>query len=434
MSQFTINNPLRNFLLAVALTAASADAQSLKLTPNHANGIYRLGEKIVWEAVAAGDVATNVFQYTIRSGSLKEIAHGTLSLTDGHGSIEAKLEQSGTLLAEVRASDSRLRALGGAVAAPEQIPLSAPCPADFDQFWQSQIARLESIPANPVLQPGDSGKRGVDYWKITMNNIHGSHIQGQLARPHEEGKLPALLIVQWAGVYPLQKSWAVERARHGWLVLNIEAHDLPIDEPESFYKEQSDGPLKNYPAQGNDSRETSYFLRMYLSCYRAAQYLTERPDWNGKTLAVMGDSQGGMQTLVTAGLHPKITAALPLVPAGCDMLGPDMGRKGGWPQWYDSAWGRDVAKVHEASRYYDAANFAARIKCPVLIGLGLIDETCPPAGVLAAANQIHAPKEIVILPDSPHQDAHGSQAPYRHRRDDVWLPALQQGQMPPIAN
>ena len=81
-----------------------------------------------------------------------------------------------------------------------------------------------------------SGKPNIDYWKITLDNIRGTHIQGQLARPKQGDKFPALLIVQWAGVYPLQKSWVTDRAGEGWLVLNIDAHDLPIDEPADFYQ------------------------------------------------------------------------------------------------------------------------------------------------------------------------------------------------------
>jgi cephalosporin-C deacetylase len=63
--------------------------------------------------------------------------------------------------------------------------------------------------------------------------------------------------------------------------------------------------LKDYVSIGNDDRDKSYFLRMYLSCYRAADYLAHRPDWDGRTLVVTGTSQGGMQAIVTAGLHPK---------------------------------------------------------------------------------------------------------------------------------
>ena len=114
------------------------------------------------------------------------------------------------------------------------------------------------------------------------------------------------------------------------------------------------------------------------------------------------------------------------------MLGPEVGRKGGWPQWYDCTAGKDAQKVHEASRYYDTANFAAQIQCPTLVGLGLRDETCPPAGVFAAFNQIHSPKELVILPRSGHQDEHGTQAAYNQRRYGVWLPALRQGKPAPV--
>ena len=121
----------------------------------------------------------------------------------------------------------------------------------------------------------------------------------------DEGKFPALLIVQWAGVYGLDKWWATLPASEGFLVLNISAHDLPIDEQPEFYKAQSDGPLKNYTAIGKDDREKNYFLRMYLSAYRAADYLTQRPDWDGHNLVVTGTSQGGLQTIMLAGLHPK---------------------------------------------------------------------------------------------------------------------------------
>ena len=280
----------------------------------------------------------------------------------------------------------------------------------------------------------DIGNTNLEYWKITLDNIRRTHIQGQMARPAHGKKFPALLIVQWAGVYPLQRGWVTGRAEEGWLALNIQAHDLPIDAPESFYKDQFAGPLHNYWSIGNDDRDTSYYLRMYLSCFRAAEYLLQRKDWDGKTLVVTGTSQGGMQTLMLAGLHPrKLTAALALVPAGCDMLGPDVGRAPGWPQWCNNIGpGKDPKKVRQASRYYDIANFAALIKCPVLVGLGLQDETCPPAGVFAAFNQISSPKEVVILPKSSHQDDHGTQSAYNQRME-VWLSALRRGQPAPVA-
>ena len=51
--------------------------------------------------------------------------------------------------------------------------------------------------------------------------------------------------------------------------MNIIAHDLPIDEKPDFYKEKAAKELADYPIQGSDDREKSYFLKMFLSCYRA---------------------------------------------------------------------------------------------------------------------------------------------------------------------
>lgn len=331
---------------------------------------------------------------------------------------------------------------GGVIVAPDQIQASAPRPDDFDAFWDAKIEEIKRVPLNAQLEPADSGREGVEYWKVTLDGYGGTKIRGQLARPKvakrsgsakekSEGKLPAMFIPQWAGVYPIEKAWAVDRAAEGWLVLNVLAHDLPIDEPAEFYQEQAAGPLRDYWAIGNDDRETSYFLRMYLSCYQSLEYLRSRPDWDGKTLVVNGASQGGQQTLVSAALHPGVTAALAMVPAGCDMLGPTAGRTGGWPQWYDCLYGKDPARVREASRYFDVVNFAPRIKCPVLVGYGLIDEICPPEGIQAAVNTIASPKEAIPLPLGEHLEKDGSHRAYYERLNEAWLPALRDGKPVP---
>jgi cephalosporin-C deacetylase-like acetyl esterase len=412
-------------LFAVWL-GAFAHAQSLSVTPDHADGVYQVGDTVRWRVRGSEPTA----RYSIKKGALTLVREGEAALADGVATIEAKIDRPGTLLLEVKSTDAR--ALGGAVAAIDKIEPAARPPEDFEAFWQAKIEPLHSIPPNEKLEMAESGKTGIDYWKITLDNIRKSRIHGQIARPTGNGKLPALLIVQWAGVYPLEKHWAIDRAAEGWLVLNIQAHDLPIDEPPAFYKSQIEGPLKDYWSIGNDDRETSYFLRMILSCYRAAEYLSQRPDWDGKMLVVMGASQGGMQALVTAALHPKITAALAGVPAGCDMRGPEVGRLDGWPQWYGRTEGKDPAKVRRASDYFDVVNFAPRIKCPVLIGAGLADDVCPLEGIVAAFNQIRTPKELIILPTASHNNENDSHDPYNHRCYKVWLPILQQGKLPPV--
>ncbi|HXR48786.1 MAG TPA: acetylxylan esterase [Candidatus Limnocylindrales bacterium] len=425
---------VRVFLL-ITFAATSLCRAQMTVVPDKPGGVYPVGDTVHWKIEWKGESNAPAAHYTLKSGGLKEVGQGDLSFSNNIAGIVTRFDAPGTMLVVVKwqPENATDRAVGGAVAAPDKILPAASMPAGFDSFWKAKLKELKKVPTDPKLEAESSGKSGVAYWKITMNNIRGTHIQGQIARPEKGKQFPALLIVQWAGVYGLQKSWVTDRAAEGWLALNLEPHDLPIDEPAEFYQNQFAGPLKDYWSIGDDNRDTSYFLRMYLSCYRAIEYLKTRPDWNGKTLVVMGDSQGGQQTIMIAGLHPRdITAALALVPANGDTLAPDIGRAPGWPHWYFNTEGKDPAKVHEASRYYDIANFARHIKCPMLVGLGLRDETCPPSSVLAAVNEMTSPKEVVILPKSGHQDEHGTQSDYNRRRYGGWLPALRQGRPAPV--
>lgn len=399
-------------LLALVATWVSA-APKLQVVPDHDTGVYALGEEAAWLVTATdeGKPLAGRINYAILSSGLNRESQGQIELTvDGHAKITAPgRDKPGATIAEVtyEADGKRISARGGAAYAPEKIPASAPVPDDFDEFWKAKIAELDAVPMNVQLEKVDIGDPKIEYYKVTLDNIRGSKIYGQLAKPVGDGKFPALLQVQWAGVYPLHRDWVVGPARQGRLAFNITAHDLPIDEKEEFYKEKAGKELNDYPGQGNDDREQSYFLRMFLSCRRAVDYLTQRDDWNKKSLLVTGGSQGGYQAIVTAGLHPAVTAFAANVPAGCDHTGKAVGRAPGWPNWAGRTWqGKDEKKMLHAARYFDAMNFATRVKCPGLIGVGLVDPVCPVEGVLATCNQLQGPRKVVLMPQADHGQDH----------------------------
>jgi cephalosporin-C deacetylase len=422
-------------LIPAQIRAASTDKDPLTVTCQNPSGVYQLHQPINWQvqwSAPAADVTSA--QYTLKLGGRKEIESSALTFRNGSATITAAIDQPNTLLAivTVKTRDgTEHRAVGGAVAEQDKILPAAAIPPDFHAFWAAKIAELESVPANPVLTPADSERPDVDYWKITLNNIRGRHIQGQIARPKSGEKFPALLIPQWAGVYGLEKSWVIDRAAEGWLALDISAHDIPIDQPKAFYKDQFAGPLKNYWAIGNDDRDTSYFLPMYLSCYRAAEYLQSRPDWDGKILVVSGGSQGGQQAIMIAGLFPHFSAALAIRPAGGDMRAPDAGRAPGWPMWYDWTENKDPEKVRNASEYFDPANFAPDIDCPVLIAAGLLDEVAAPSSIFATFNRISSPKELVIMPNATHPSEGETSKPF-YNRWGLWMYTLRQDKPAPV--
>jgi cephalosporin-C deacetylase len=433
---------LNRFLfLAIALFAAAAvDAQQPALqpsfTPDRATGIYALGERVGWTVTAPSGVAGR-YSYTVKRNGKEVVKSGTFDLSRGRARIETSLTEPAMVLVEVKPPmrDSTFgnvstggpgRVLLGAAVAPEGIRPSEPKPKDFDAFWAAKISRLEAIPMNATVTSGEAGTPGVEWATVKMNNVDGAHVYGQIAKPMREGKFPGLIIYQWASPpYPLQKSWVTDRAAEGWLALNVEPHDVPPDMPQAFY-DALPAIIKNYNTIGQHSRDDSYFLPMYLGAYRAVEYLASRPDWDGKTIVVMGTSMGGQQSFATAGLNARVTALIVNVPAGADVTASAHGRAPSYPNWNVK-----LADVRATARYFDTANFASRITARSLVAMGFIDEVSTPAGVWSVFNQIRGPKEAAPMIDSPHNHLATTrqQLPYNTRSAE-WLDALVHGRTP----
>ena len=416
--------------------------QQLTFAPDHASGMYELGQTVGW-TVTPGPVApTYAYKWTIRRNNAVVLKEGKLDLSSGKERIEivgdqpemiyvaieayanlasaapagdaaaaSTSAQSGTATTPANYSpgsgagaasapafvggntgrDTGFYAVGAAVD-PTRLGLSAPRPADFDGFWDAKLATQAKLPINAVLAAIPTDVPGVDLSVFTLDAL-GSHAHGYVAKPAGEGKFPAIIQLQYAGVYALNAHADALRAAEGWLVVNVDSHDKQASDPSGNIPQ-------GYQAVGNTDREKSYFLDMYLRDSRALDYLLTRPDWDGKTIVVMGGSMGGQQSLALAGLRPdKITAALVCVPAGADSNGNLNGRKAGYPFWPSE--NPDAMKT---GLYFDTVNFASRIQAPVMAGFGFIDTVSPPAGVWTMLNQIRGPKEPLPMIESEHDN------------------------------
>ena len=408
----------------IALVAASSGAQQPAppplgpqpvFTPDHADGVYRRGERVGWTVTLPRGVAKSApvagpYSYTVRRNGGDVVSSGTLVFHNGRARLETTLAEPAMLLVDVRPprADSTFgnRSNGGpgrirlgAAVAPDEIQPAEPKPADFDAFWAAKLKTLAAVPIAPNETAGESGVTGVQWSTVKLDNVNGAHVYAQVAKPAREGKLPALVIYHWASPpYPLQKAWATGPAAQGWLVLDVEPHDVPPDMPQSFY-DALPTMIKQYNTIGQRSRDDSYFLQMYLGDVRAIDYLATRPDWDGHTVVVLGTSMGGQQSFAVAGLDPRVTALLVNVPAGADVTAALHGRGPSYPNW-------DVTRpeVLATARYFDPANFASRITARSLVAMGFIDDVAAPAGIWSVFNQIRGPKEAVPMVESPHNN------------------------------
>jgi cephalosporin-C deacetylase len=403
-------------ILALLLLAIPASAQQPTFTPFHQSGIYDLNERAGW-TLSAPRESTAGWNYVIRKNNLDTIKSGALDFSQGDATIEISLAEPAMLYVEVTGTSATPLHLGAAVA-PSLLKPAVPRPADFDSFWDGKLKALAELPIHPVLTPGEASKPGVEFYTVQLDSV-GSHVQGFLAKPAREGKFPALVIYQYAGVYALQPNTVTDRAAEGWLALDVDSHDL--------LPTQATGVAANYSSIGNTDRETSYFLNMYLRDARAIDYIRSRPDWDGKTIVIMGTSMGGQQSLVTAALRPGVTAVIVNEPSGADSNGNLHGRKTGYPNWPSTD-----PKVMQAALYFDTVNFASRIKAPVLAGIGFIDTTAPPVGIWTAIDQIPGASEVVSMVESDHNNrTPEKQMEYNARAKEVLGIILNGGEFKP---
>jgi cephalosporin-C deacetylase-like acetyl esterase len=412
-------------LSALALAACQGQGQSQGSPQNAAHAdrptaIYKVGENVTWTFQT--DKISQPVSYRLTENNQTPFQTGTLDLNTGQATLTVQAKEPAMLYGEATLPNGKKLAFGAAVE-PDRLKPAQPKPKDFESFWQLHIDALHQIPENPQETPGQSPIQGVDWSVIRLDHINGTHVWGQFAKPSKPGKYPAIVMLQWASPpYALDKSWIVGRAQQGFLIFDVEPHDVMPDQPRAYY-DALPRELKNYAYQGIEDRETNYFLAMYLRGYRAVDYITHRPDWNGKVIILNGGSMGGQQSLCVAGLHPKVTHVIVEEPAGCDLLGDLAGRQVGYPFWP-----KDNPKVRATAPYFDAVNFAGNIKAKSLVAMGFLDTVAPPAGIWVAYNQIKGPKEAAPMVEAPHNNlATQAQQQNYYDRAEAWFRALAAG-------
>jgi len=410
----------------VVFAQPAPPVQQLVFRPYHASGLYDVGDTVGWIVSPGPAVPTYAYKWTVRRNNKDILKEGKLDLSSGKDRIEFVGEQPEMIYVAIEpyaslTADNVVKGGGasattnagpaatpafvggntgrnnglyavGAAVAPGRLGLSTARPPDFDAFWDAKLAAQAQVAINPSVTPIQSDIPGIEESVFTLDAL-GSKVHGYVAKPARQGRFPAIIQLQYAGIYALDPHWAAQRASDGWLVINVDAHDKLPSDPSG------DVP-KSYVAVGNTDREKSYFLDMYLRDSRALDYLLTRPDWDGKTIVLTGGSQGGQQSFALAGLRPeKITTVLVCVPAGADTNGDLHGRKSGFPNWPS-----DNPEAMETALYFDPVNFASRIKAPVMAGLGFIDTVSPPAGIWTALNQIQGGTEPLPLIESEHDN------------------------------
>ncbi len=405
------------FLLLVCLFPLSAvDAQppeklvKVIVAPDHDNWTYKTGEKVKFTITVLknGNLLNDVtVRYEIGPEKMTPLKKETAQLRKGTLTVDGgTMKMPGFLrcIVTTEVDGVTYRGLATAGFDPLNIAPTVELPSDFVSFWDQAKAGLAQVPidAKMTLLPERCTDK-VDVYHVSFKVANtGARIYGILCVPRKEGKFPALLRVPGAGIRPYYGD--VANAEKGIITLEIGIHGIPVNLDAGVYSDLAAGALNAYQYFNLDHRDRYYYKRVYLGCVRANDFLVSLPQYDGANLGVLGGSQGGALSIVTAGLDSRVKYLLPYYPALSDVTGYLEGRAGGWPHAfgpYHDTFHKRKEKL-ETIKYYDVVNFARQVKVPGYYSWGFNDETCPPTSMYAAYNVITAPKELHLMLETGH--------------------------------
>jgi cephalosporin-C deacetylase-like acetyl esterase len=393
---------------------ARAAAVKVSVAPDRADWTYAVGERVRFVVRATADnhaLAGAAVTYRVGPEMLPAEERSATLPAEGLTIDGGTMNAPGFIrcIATIEVAGKTYRASATAGFAPEKIQPTQTNPADFDAFWKAGLDELAKIPleARQTLIP-EAGTDTVDVYHVSFRTYGSARarVYGILCKPKAPGRYPAVLNVPGAGVRPY--AGLKDLAARGVITLQIGIHGVPVNLPQELYDQLGAGPLNGYPTFNLDNRDTYYYRRVYLGCVRANDFLVSLPEFDGRNLLVTGGSQGGQLSIVTAALDPRVKALAGYYPAYCDVTGYLHGRAGGWPHMMRPDARSGAPAFHATPEkiavtgYYDAVNFARRLKVPAHFAWGYNDEVCPPTSMYAAYNVITSPKTLTLTLETGH--------------------------------
>lgn len=278
---------------------------------------------------------------------------------------------------------------------PEQILSPVDSQADFDEFWNKTLNELASVKPNfkmSLLE--ERSQKAKNIYHVEMHSLGGIKIEGYYAVPKKAGRYPVILSFLGygsGGGYPNPDNLPE------FCELILSARGQGIQLPVNTYGQ--------WITYGLQSKETYYYRGAYMDLVRGVDFLCSRPEIDVTKIFAEGGSQGGAFTLAVCALDKRIRAGAPYIPFLSDF--PDYFKIASWPGDLFETYIREhpdsnMEQVCRLLSYFDIKNLAHHISCPIIMGVGLQDNVCPPHINFSGYNQINAPKSYYVYPDKGH--------------------------------
>jgi len=289
---------------------------------------------------------------------------------------------------------------------PEKIHTELHKPEDFAEFWNKSKEQLAKINPDYKISEVQSRDKDLRTYKVEMRSWNNVRIRGWLTVPTQGRNWP--VIYKLPG-YNIPMRPETDKPDFAVFSIDVRGNGMSRDviAPEA----------DRYNVANIDNKELYIYHGVYMDCLRGLDFIMSQGknlSLNTNHVAVLGGSQGATLAIVVAALDKRVTACTFELPLYADMhdayaIGTSF-PKTTWPVNRF----QDYIKAHRTFTperflsvwdYYDPQNFIGLINCPVLMGVGLLDEFCPPRCSFGMYNKIASgvQKEYRVAPDKAHE-------------------------------
>jgi len=276
-------------------------------------------------------------------------------------------------------------------------PLSRP--VDFFEFWSQTIDELDRTP--PVLErQAASARAGLELEGLSFASLGGARIHGYLLR-WADGE-PRPLVVHGHG-YGGRSMPRWRWARAGLNVVGVDVRGCGRSRAALPSRSRS-----GYVLTGIESPERHVLRGAVCDYLRAARVGRELLGAAVTRTVLQGSSFAGGLALMAealAGAAELLAVAVPTFGwAEGRRLFASSGSAGEINRYLERRPEHAAEDLMVVLRYFDPLNFAGLIRCPTLVGMGLVDEVVPAPTVLAIAAHLGGPHEVMRFPVSHSED------------------------------
>ncbi len=290
---------------------------------------------------------------------------------------------------------------------PTQIKAKQYIPADFLDFWKKSREELAKVqPKYKVLERKDMSTEKVRVYQVEMQSWGNATIRGWLSIPRRRpAKLPVRYVVP-GYLVPMEPITYDED--FATFCINVRGNGNS--------KDAVDTKGIQYNLYNIADKNTYIYRAVYMDCLRGVDFIGSHADMGLDTarICVQGGSQGGALAIVTAALDKRVNLLITEEPLYSDIhnatrITKIMRPNAKTPIWYFNNYiSQDVGfsekRLFRTWDYFDPLNFAPMVRCPVLMGIGLLDELCPPSCSYGMYNKFGTDKkEIWVSPDKAHE-------------------------------